>query len=167
MSKALLVVDMQEFAVGENHEKMFTYDNAALIQNVNTVITSYDKNSVYYIVNIMDDNFINKFAPFKVYDNSPEAALADGLSIVNDNIIKKHYGDAFTNPQLDNTLKANGITDVDIIGVDGGGCVYLTAMGALKAGYKVNLLKDAIGSISQKKTDKFYYRLIKLGAIII
>lgn len=41
MSKALLVVDMQEATVGENHAKMFDYSKD-LLDKVNEAIVSTD-----------------------------------------------------------------------------------------------------------------------------
>lgn len=33
-------------------------------------------------------------------------------------------------------LKEEGITEIEVIGVDGGGCVSLTALGAIDNGYR-------------------------------
>lgn len=98
MNKALLVIDMQNICVGENHADMFKYDNKELIQKINKKIQSYDSNNVIYIANIMKKNFINLFAPFKAYEGSEEAQIIDELNVVNDLIIKKYKGDAFSNP---------------------------------------------------------------------
>ena len=38
MKKALLVIDMQNVCVGENHATYFKYDNEILIRTVNEVI---------------------------------------------------------------------------------------------------------------------------------
>ena len=51
MAKALLVIDMQEFSVGENHAKVFRYEQA-LIDKVNQVIEAYQGEFVIYIRNI-------------------------------------------------------------------------------------------------------------------
>ena len=52
------------------------------------------------------------------------------------------------------------------IGVDGGGCVPLTALGAIKAGYKVIVNETAIGTKFVKNQNKQFKRLKKLGATI-
>ncbi len=53
--------------------------------------------------------------------------------------------------------------EVGIVGVDGGGCVALTVMGAIKNGLKVTLHEDAIGTMFQKKKEKYYKKLEKMG----
>gem|GEM_PF-2797640 len=58
MKKALLVIDMQNVCVGENHSPFFKYDNSNLIENVNAVISGYEPKNVYYIMNIIEDNFM-------------------------------------------------------------------------------------------------------------
>ena len=57
--------------------------------------------------------------------------------------------------------------EVKIIGVDGGGCVSLTALGACTAGYRVRLNTAAIGTMFTAKRDKYYAKLKALGAEIV
>ena len=163
MKKALLVIDMQEVTVGRNHADFFKYDNE-LIDRVNTVISSSDAAVVVYIKNLMKNNLINKLAPVKVFDNSPEAELAKDLLILSDYIFSKYSGDAFSNPEFSEFLKNNGIDTVELIGVDGGGCVALTALGACENNYKVILNTLAIGTMFDAKKDKYFNKLKMLGA---
>lgn len=53
------------------------------------------------------------------------------------------------------------------IGVDGGGCVSLTALGAIDNGYKVMLNTTCIGTVFEKQRDKYYKKLQDKGALII
>lgn len=167
MSKALFVIDMQNVCVGKNHAEIFHYDNETLIKNVNNMITQYTEGRVIYIENIMKDNFINRFAPFKAFEGSDEVNLVEGLSIVNDIRIKKYKGDAFTNPELNKLLKEKGIDEIELTGVDGGGCVAMTAFGAIKAGYKVTVNRNAVGITFYKQADKYNIKLERLGAKFI
>lgn len=164
MAKAILVIDMQNVCVGENHAKFFKYDNKKLIASVNKVINENEGNPIIYILNIMKDNFINKFAPFKAYDGSENAALVDTLEVVSDYIFKKYKGDAFTNPMLKLKLDELNVNEIEVIGIDGGGCVAITALGAIKAGYQVTVNSSAIGTMFYKRADKYNKKLIKLGA---
>ena len=59
MNKALLVIDMQNVCVGENHATYFKYDNEILIQAVNKVIDANYSNVVIYIKNVMKKSLIN------------------------------------------------------------------------------------------------------------
>ena len=163
MKKALLVIDMQEVTVGRNHADFFKYDNE-LLDRVNTVIGSSDAAVVVYIKNLMKNNLINKLAPVKVFDNTPEAELAKDLLILSDYIFSKYSGDAFSNPEFSELLKNNGIDTVELIGVDGGGCVALTALGACENNYKVILNTSAIGTMFDAKKDKYFNKLKMLGA---
>lgn len=76
----------------------------------------------------MKRNLINKFAPFKAYEGTTEVELVSSLNIINDNLFDKYVGNAFSNDKLDSFLKENNIDTVEVIGVDGGGCVSLIAL---------------------------------------
>lgn len=164
--KALLVIDMQEITVGKRHAKYFQYDDN-LVSMVNQVVDDNKNNVVVYIRNIMKKNLINKFAPFQAYEGSKEIELIPELHIVSNHIFDKFTGDAFSNKQLIEFLKENKIDKVEVIGVDGGGCVSLTAMGAIKNGFKVLVNTKAIGTMMEKKRDTYFKKLQKSGAEFI
>ncbi len=75
MAKAVLVIDMQNICVGDDHAKFFKYNNKELVAAVNKVIKDNEGNPVFYILNIMKDNLINKLAPFKAFDGGENVAL--------------------------------------------------------------------------------------------
>ena len=164
MKKAVLVIDMQNVCVGKNHSSYFKYDTDNLIKAVNDVIEDNKDGLVVYIKNLMKRNFINKFAPFKAYEGTEEVKLVDNLKIVSGYVLVKYTGDAFSNPDLHKLLADEKIDTVEIVGVDGGGCVSLTAMGAVKNGYKVIMNTKAIGTTFEKNRDKYFKKLEKLGA---
>lgn len=166
MKKALLVIDMQNVCVGENHAAFFKYNNVELIQAVNGVIDANKDNIVIYIKNVMKRNLLNKFAPFQAYEGTTEVELVNDLQIISDNIFIKYEGDAFSNPALKEFLIKSGVKCVEIVGVDGGGCVALTALGAVKEGYKVVINENAIGTMFTKKRDKYFKKLKDAGAEI-
>jgi len=163
MNKALLVIDMQRLLVGKDHAKIFKYDNETLLRNANRLIASYPPENVYYILNLMKRNLINRLAPAQAYDGDPAAELADELSVISTNIYKKFAGNAFTNPDLAAKLRASGITEIDIIGVDGCGCVPMTAEGALREGFSVHILSSVVGTMSPKRAVKQRDRITALG----
>lgn len=164
MKKALLVIDMQNVCVGENHAAYFKYNNDILIENVNKIIDNNKDNLVVYIKNVMKKNFLNKFAPFQAYEGTKETELVRNLHIVSDNVFTKYESNAFTNFALKNFLKEHNIEYVEVIGVDGGGCVALTALGAIKEGYSVIVNEMGIGTIFNKNKDKYYKKLRETGA---
>lgn len=167
MKKALLVIDMQNVCVGENHATFFKYNNVDLIQAVNRVIDANKDNIVIYIKNVMRKNLLNKFAPFHAYEGTEEVELVGNLQMVSENIYTKYEGNAFTNSALKEFLKKSDIEYVEVIGVDGGGCVALTALGAMKEGYKVIVNENAIGTMFARKRDKYYKKLKDAGAEFI
>lgn len=167
MTKAVLVIDMQNVCVGKNHSSYFKYDRDNLIAEVNRVISDNQDNLVIYIKNIMKRNFINRFAPFEAYEGTEAVELVEDLKIVSDYVFEKYTGNAFTNDSLNKLLSDNKVDVVEVIGVDGGGCVSLTAIGAVEKGYKVIVNTKAIGTTFEKNRDKYFNKLKKLGAEFI
>lgn len=167
MKKAILVIDMQEIFVGENHAAIFKYDIEELIMQVNHVIDNNNDNLVIYVRNLMKKSFINRFAPFQVYEGTRDAQLAAALHIVSDHIFDKYTGDAFSNLELNTFLKQQKVEVLEVIGVDGGGCVALTGIGACKAGYNVIINTKAIGTVMKAKQKKYNKLLAELGATFV
>ena len=167
MKKALLVIDMQNEIIGKNHAPQFNYNTETLLQSVNKVIDVNKSNMVIYIKHIMKKNLINKFASFHTYEGTENAELVPELHIVSDYVLSKHKGNAFTNPQLQKLLNDHNIECVEIIGIDGGWCVSLTAIGAVNAGYRVIINESAIGTINNKRKKVFSKKLQKANAKFI
>lgn len=169
MKKALLVIDMQNVCVGEEHAEWFQYDNCNLLNAVNQAIAENCDNTIIYIKNIMKKNLINRFAPFQAYEGSREVELVKGLEISSDYIFLKYTGDAFSNPELNKLLLRKKIDTIEVIGVDGGGCVAITALSAIKKGYRVIVNEKAIGTTKalQKQKVKYEKKLKQLGATYI
>ncbi|MDD6797417.1 MAG: cysteine hydrolase [Clostridia bacterium] len=160
--RALIVIDMQEITVGKNHAQMFFYDTD-LLSRINEKIKQTDDVEVYYIKNLMKPNRLNRLAPVQVYQGSPEGELVDGLSVVSNNIFEKYKPDAFSNKLFVKDLKSRNITEIEIVGVDGGGCVAYTALGAAKNGYAVTLNKKCIGTMFKKQELKLRKKLERAG----
>ena len=87
---------------------------------------------VVYVRNVTKRSLIKRLALFKVYEGTPESELVEGLHVVSDHVFVKYVGDAFSNPELRVFLKQNGVESVEIVGVDGGGCVALTSLAQSK-----------------------------------
>ena len=164
MKKALLVIDMQNEMVGEKHATYFQYDNEMLIQSVNEVINTNENNLVIYIKHIMKKNLINKFLPYQVYEGTEQVEFVSKLRMVSDYIFTKYKSNAFTNPKLNEFLKEQNIECVEVVGVDGGACVALTALGAIKEGYRVIVNESAIGTKLILNKKMYFRKLKKAGA---
>ena len=167
VKKALLVIDMRNVCVGENHATYFKYDNEILIRTVNEVIDANKGNLVIYIKNVMKKNLINKLAPFQGYEGTEEVELVSNLHVTSNYVFTKYKGNAFTNHKLNDLLKEHNIECVEVVGVDGGGCVALTALGAIKEGYSVIVNESAIGTMFNKNKEKYFKKLREADAKFI
>lgn len=165
--KALLVIDMQNVCVGENHADFFQYDRENLIAAVNKAIDANQGSLIIYIKNLMKKNTVNKFAPFQAYEGTPEVEFVPSLKMVSDFVFDKYTGDAFSNNKLNEFLQENKVDTVEVVGVDGGGCVALTARSVLKHGYKLIVNTGAIGTMFEKNRDKYFKKLKANGGVFI
>ena len=164
MKKALFVIDMQNIFIGEKHRKYYKYDCEGLIDSVNSVIEANKDNLVIYIYNLTKDNFFSKLLPFHACEGSEEARLVKLLQIESNYAFSKYKGNAFTNPALNPFLKEHEIDCIEVVGIDGGGCVSLTALGAIENGYHVIKKEKAIGTMLEKRKEKYFKKLEHLGA---
>lgn len=135
----LLIIDMQQiyFSKGWYDTILITKIN----HRIDEVLVTGAQ--VIYVKNVAKHNgepYISDFV--------------EGLKVVGDNIFLKHAADAFTNPELDAFLKAQGVTSIEVVGIDGNVCVYKTALGAGKAGYEVRYNMDCIGTKGKEIKEK-------------
>ncbi len=164
MNRVLVVMDLQNVYVGKNHHKFFKYEKE-LIDNVNEIIKKNE--NVIYVRNLMKNNFLNRLLPFKVFAGRKEADLADELLLKNNLIFDKYKPSAFTNIEFVKYLNDNNIDTLEIIGIDGGGCVSLTALDAVKRNYKVIINTNCVGTMFKKNQQKLFAKLKKNGATFI
>ncbi len=78
--------------------------------------------------------------------------------------VSKAEGNAFSNPSLGAFLRAAGARDLIMLGVFAAACVTATTRGALRAGYRVTLVRDAIGAGSDGARDRALAKLERAGA---
>ena len=165
--KALLVVDMQNVFLGKGHSPYFKYKDNELLTSANKVIDDNSENLTIYIRNLTKKNIASIFMPFRAYSNTKRADLVQGLNIVSDYKFDKYEGDAFSNEDFKDFLTSHNVDTVEIIGIDGGGCVSFTALGAIKNGFKVIMNTSAIGTMLIKNELKLFKKLKNLGAEFI
>lgn len=74
-----------------------------------------------------------------------------------------------TNNHLDTFLKEHGVTELDICGLATDYCVRATTLDALKHGYKVRLITDAIDAVNIKPGDasQALSEMLEAGALLI
>lgn len=171
MKKALLVIDAQEDFIGEQRNKnKFNYEDVDdLIKNINDKIKTYEKNmdEVIYIANVLPNNFFyKKFFRYGI-TGSKGAKFDKRIKIVSENYFEKQVGNAFKNNNLVKFIKDNAISDIELVGVDGVGCVFKTAKGAIEVGLKVTVLSDSIGTVDPEKYIKISTKLKSFGVAYI
>ena len=130
--KILLVIDIQE--------KYMIYYDKDLLSRINHRIREAQAASVpvFYIRNIPRT------------ESSENYDFASGLLFVSDYIYEKKSPSAFSSRAFVEDLKNFGITDIEMIGVDGNCCVKRSCLDAHDAGYGVILNTDCIGAKNEK-----------------
>lgn len=108
----------------------------------------------------------NLFRRWAAVAGSPGAAWDSRINPDDTLFLWKSAGSAFTNPALDSALQARGVRTVSIAGLFAKGCVKATAEAALRRGYAVELLRDAIGCSSDRSRGQALKHLSRQGAIL-
>jgi maleamate amidohydrolase len=93
----------------------------------------------------------------------PGARLDDRLVVINDRYFSKRQGDAFSNPRLGAFLQSRDVRHVILAGVYANACVRCTARGALKRGYRVTVLRDAVAAASDAKREAALRKMQRQG----
>lgn len=147
--RCLLVIDMQEDYVGKDRNiRRYPYNCDDLIKRINKQIKNYPASDVIYITNRFF--WENKKKPKK---------LVNGLSVVNTNIFEKRKQSCFSNEKLIEFLKAKGVDELEIVGVDGNYCVKSSALDGVKRGFGIICTIDCIGIGNKKKYRKTHNKL--------
>jgi nicotinamidase-related amidase len=166
-SEALLVVDIQNDFTGQQARMPVDPLQAdEMIENINKLIEHAQqlKLLVIYIVNeytLFDP--LNIFRNFAAIQGSEGAKLDSRLIVSNQNYFPKKAGDAFSNPELTSFLKRKGISEVLVAGVYAEACILQTTKGALRNGFSVKVVADAIGTKSQEKRQRCLDEYRKMG----
>jgi len=166
--KALLILDIQDDFTGNNARMpMDTFQTNQMINNLNNLVTNLDESSyeIIYIGNEFSKfDFLNIFRNFAAMKGTKGIKQDSRLKIISGNYFPKNKENAFTNPSLDAFLKSKSVTELFISGLKAEACVFSTTKGAIKNGYKVNVLTDCIATTSNRKRDKMLQRYVKAGA---
>ena len=153
MNKALLVIDMQNDYLYEKRKKRFAYDTEGLVSRVNTIIHRYSEAGcdVIYIRHIIQNLPTNRLLFGYSIAGTEGAELYKGLDIVSDYIFDKLVGDALSNRKLRQLIERKGYDTLHLCGLDECGCVASTALGAVKRGYAVEILREGIATVFDER----------------
>ena len=98
--------------------------------------------------------------------DQPWARLDERVIVINDQYFPKRRGNAFSNPRLGEFLQTRRVRHVILAGVFANACVHFTAMGALRRGYRVTVLSDAVAATNAGKRDAALQRMHRRGVEI-
>jgi len=172
--KALLVIDMQKDNIAPEGPYPFPQKSVEeLIQQINQLTSQYKANAhpVFFVRQIYK-NFWGRlisrlFLKGITLEGSDGANLDERLNASNGLTIDKTQQNAFANTSLQSQLSAFDISTVVICGLDGAYCVGVTAHAALRAGFKVELLDQAILTTKADRWAKIKADLKAKGASLI
>ncbi len=149
--KALLVIDIQKDNIAPDGPYPFPQKSVEeLITHVNQLTAQFNNagHPVFFIRQIYKGfwgRLISKlFLKGITLEGSDGANLDKRLNILKGVTIDKTRQNAFANTTLNSQLSNLDISTVVICGLDGAYCVGATAHAALQAGFKVELLDQAI-----------------------
>lgn len=166
---ALLVMDMQvDFLAADGRypvapsmvDGMLASTNALLDRAASLGI------EVAYIGNEYKpwDLFWNLVRHGAAMQGSDGARLDPRLHHVTRHYFAKDQNDAFSNPGLNRFLLEQKVGQLLIAGVYTNACVFDTAREALKHGYQVTVLSDAVAAGDERVSQESCDRLLALGA---
>ena len=92
--------------------------------------------------------------------------FADELILASDNVFCKEQADAFSSAELISYLNSEGVSEIEMIGVDGNSCIKASAKGAVKCGFIVSIVLNCIGVSNLPRFEKTKEDLEKIGVIL-
>ncbi len=170
--RAFIIIDVQEDFTGP--EARFPYNGSdRVINRINSVIEkSSDKNlHVIYIRHevrsLIWKMFSKIFTGGAAIEGNPGAKIDSRIPIINDNEYTKDRPDAFDNPEFENFLIKNKISELYLSGLDASACVYATAIAAVNRGYKTHICTDAILMRSENRMESLLKKYEKKGVNLL
>ena len=148
--KALLVIDMLNDFIKKEGKLYIGESGKEIILPIQSELKSFreEENPVFYICDHhrFDDKEFSLFPPHCV-NGTRGAEIIDELKPKhNDFTIYKRRYDGFFQTDLDISLREEGISEIELVGVCTNICVLYTAASARMLNYKVTVLKDAVTS---------------------
>lgn len=165
MKKALIIIDIQNDYLYDKRLKKFNYDTNTVINNINNIINKYKEDSdIIYISHLIHNFPTNRLLFGYSIKGTIGAELYKDLNIVSNYKFNKYLPSAYSNNKFKAFMKENNYDEIYICGLDNCGCVYHTALSALKKEKKVYIIKEATFScFNKEKVNKVNNKLKLLG----
>ncbi|MGN0742725.1 MAG: cysteine hydrolase family protein, partial [Candidatus Fimadaptatus sp.] len=92
--------------------------------------------------------------------------LAQGLLVVTDSVFCKERADAFSSGALLAYLRSKGVTEVELMGVDGNSCISASARGAMRQGFAVVIDPGCVGAANALRFEVTKDMLSSMGVVL-
>lgn len=156
---AVVVMDIQKHFM---EKKISDQESELLINNINRFQEKIkDKADMVYVQSIL--TVLSVSLRGVDIDTLDGLNFDERLDIMTKNCYKKDKANAFTSDNFVEYLNKKEIGTLYIVGVMAEHCVYKTAYNALKRGYKVVLVKDAIQGRNKESMEKIFSKLKEKG----
>jgi nicotinamidase-related amidase len=151
---ALVVLDVQEEYTGSVARAPFPYaDSEALIHRINTLAKHRAAAGVevVYVRQLYSDDLAQLVSLLLLgkrgWPGSAGAELDHRLERSSEPVLEKPHADAFSSAQFRDFITTRQIGRLELVGLDGAGCVDTTARGARAHGLSVTIVQDAVVSL--------------------
>ncbi len=151
MNTALLVIDVQKGMMPHLYKPEDFKKNLLSLINI-----AREKNIPIFYFKIIDNpKTISRFnSKYLMIKGTKEAELIDELEIMkDDHVFEKENYSAFSVKELDIILKKNKIETVWLCGLVSHVCVQSTSDAANERGYKVIVVKEAVGATNKENLE--------------
>jgi nicotinamidase-related amidase len=156
--KALLVVDVQEDYTGVTARGRFPYPNSAeFIERLNALVERAEAAGldVIYVRQVLRRPLSRLVSHLVLgsttLEGEPGAEFDRRLRLVSNHRFQKPLSDAFSSRAFEEFVLTRGIGELFLAGLDGAGCIDVTARGARQRGLSVTVLEDAVTSQSSER----------------
>jgi nicotinamidase/pyrazinamidase len=157
IKKALLIIDMLNDFIRENGKLYIGDGGRKIILPIQKELERFrkEKDPVFYICDHHrpDDKEFNLFSPHCLPGTEGAGIIEELTPLKNDFVIYKRRYSGFFQTDLDITLREEGISKLELVGVCTNICILYTAASARMLNYKVTVLKDAVASFDQEAHD--------------
>jgi nicotinamidase/pyrazinamidase len=172
--RALLIVDVQEDYTGVTARGRFPYANSAdFIERLNALAERAQATGVdvIYIRQVLHRPLSrlvsHLFLGSTTLEGEPGAEFDRRLRLVSNARFQKPLSDAFSSREFEEFVRARGIGELFLAGLDGAGCIDVTARGARQRGLFVTVLEDAVTSQSSERFRERKAEYPKLGIRVL
>jgi len=144
--KALVVLDIQEGYTGtDNRQPVTAPPPQGMIATVNRLIEQAAGAGVevVYIRQVFSNNL---FVRLHGGRRQGRVVIDRRIKVINNNDFEKNRTDAFSSRLFEQLLIDRHVDELYLVGVDAAYCVYYTALGALRRGYRTTVVSDAVKS---------------------